>query len=386
MIFAAWFALSVTGANAQALTPRVEIGGGPTIAAVTFAEPAGGATAWVDLNVARPLALEVRATWLPTDTGYRNVWHVAAGIRATFVRSSRFTFYGAALPGALHGQPTTPTRDIWIPVEPPSGEPILRFTTISSFTSALPPTHFVLDLTTGLDIALSSHLAARIELARDLHAIPSRTFTIVDGTQTDESPIVSPIGSRWNLHMGLTLGMGSIPRGQPPDRRRWTFGPMGGYTVVTNEAGIGTLGGFVSYRWREHCDFDGSVNVSLQHGIASLPFQGGRMFHAAAGVKLGTREGRIGVFFKTRAGIRHDDKVLGREFPLLYVQRTFPVLEIGGVVEFSVSPHVLLRLDLGESLSFVRGIVVEPDGSSRSIDAREEFYSLPLQVGFGVRF
>lgn len=367
-------------ANAQDRPARLEVGAGVTMASITFDRHATGVSVLADVNVARPLALEVRVTRYGYDPtlGARNGWHLATGVRATFVRRPRFSFYGLAMPGLYHHDKVGPYTSVQYSL---NGE---EFRTSTGHPA--PPTHFVLDLGAGLNFALSSRVGARVEVDRDLHAQRGTLFTFTEPSGSSQYVLTSPIGSRWNVQAGLSVGMGSGPRAQSAARPRWTVGPMAGFTVVTNAATVGTLGAVVSYGWLKHCDIEASVSSTVHKAVEPLPFQGGRVLHALAGLKMGTREGRIGVFFKARAGLRSDSQVLALELPLVYIHRTFPAIEIGGVVEFSASSHSVLRVDLGEALSFVQAIAVDSEGVRQRINYREEFYSLPLQIGFGFRF
>lgn len=349
---------------AQDRTSRVEAGGHVVVASFTNDRPATGFGGTLDVNLSRQLALEFRLSRISEVTLGPSV-HAAAGVRATFVRTPRIGFYGMALPGWSHLG-----RASYLP----SGS------------------HFVLDLGLGLAISPTPRVVTRIEVDRDLHAWPGTVLSLNDGTEHIVFP--SPIGSRWNLHAGASFRLGA-PLGRATDRPpagRWTMGPQLGYTVSTSEVGIGTVGAFVAYRLSRHCDLDMNASTYVTDALPSTIYEGGRVVQALAGVKLGVRAGRFGVFFKARAGANSYSKVFRTDPDPRLGRSTVAVIDLGGIVETYVGRRSVLRVDMGETLSFAPGVTIvfpalfpgyeEPPQHA----PRQQIYSLPIRVGFGWRF
>jgi hypothetical protein len=61
-----------------------------------------------------------------------------------------------------------------------------------------------------------------------------------------------------------------------------------------------------------------------------------------AGLKSGVRFSRFGVFGKGRAGFWH-------------FTRTYAAADVGGVLEYYASPHVAVRIDIGDTIIFYGG-------------------------------
>lgn len=324
--------------------------------------PSPGAGFWFDFNVARPLALEARSTWL-TDSSPISAVHTAIGIRATFVRTSRASVFGVALPGWYR--------------EAFEGEP-------QSYNS------FTLDLGAGMTFAATRSWMARVELDRIIIAIAGSTVDLGPGVETVKLPGL--VGSNWDLHAGVSYSFGSGPA--PPARsdanfpRRWTAGPELGYTYASSAVAMGAIGAFVSYRLAPHCDADGSVSTFISGDLPIDEGEGGRMTQALAGVKVGVREGRVGVFFKIRAGVNSfahgavDHSGLRR--------LTVPALDLGGVIELAMSRTIFVRADIGETLSFVANgnevRVLGLTGVAIVEGNAAELYTLPMRIGVGWRF
>jgi hypothetical protein len=81
------------------------------------------------------------------------------------------------------------------------------------------------------------------------------------------------------------------------------------------------------------------------------------MFQGQFGGKIGKRFDRWGLFGKVRPGFVGFTRVL--EFPaggqlppgnFAFVKRYYPSLDVGGVVEFYVSPRWMARFDVGDTI------------------------------------
>ena len=354
--------LSSKAAYAQADQPARFEAGGQVAALLLKGNPRPGAGFWFDFNVARPLALEARSTWL-TDSSPISAVHTAIGVRATFVRTSRVSVLGVALPGWYR--------------EAFEGEP-------GSFNS------FALDLGAGMSFAATRRLMARVELDRIIIAIA--------GSTVDAGPDVGPvklpglIGSNWDLRAGVSYSFGSALRDSASSEAavagRWTAGPELGYTYASSAVVMGAIGAFVSYHLAPHCDADGSVSTLLSGDLPIGEGEGGRMTQALAGIKVGVREGRFGVFFKIRAGMNSFGDGAA-DYSGVH-RKTVPALDLGGVVEVAMSRTSFVRADVGETLSFVGNgnevRVLTRTGVAIVDGSPTELYTLPMRVGIGWRF
>jgi hypothetical protein len=245
----------------------------------------------------------------------------------------------------------------------------------------LASTHFTLDLGTGLAIAVRPRFVARVEVQRDLHAPRGIATPVIlpNGSVSTFAP-ETRIASRWNLHVGASYGFG-VPiaaASEPPMAGRWMIGPQFGYTMSTSANAIGTLGMFATYRLSRYCDADFSAGGFLSDSLSPSVYEGGRVMQGVGGVRLGVRGGRLGVFFKARAGVNSYSKVAKIDTNVRYLTRsTMPVIDIGGVVDASLTRRLVLRMEIGETLTFAPGAMDYP---------AQAIYSLPMRVGIGWRF
>jgi hypothetical protein len=342
--------------------------------------PAFGA--WLDLNVSRTLAIETRATAarFPDTTSAQ----VESGVRATFVRSRRLTFYGVAMPGWYHIGLSAPNVIL--------SRPDASAIEVGTPANAGPSSHFVLDLGAGLGISLSPRLALRVEGMRQIHAQSALNVDLTDDAGRVVAPLTfpTPIASEWDVHVGASYSIGR-PLVHVPETTsgRWTAGPQVGLTISTSEAASAAVGGFVAYRLLPYFDLDASVSTFVGgSGLTPTALEGGHMAQAVAGGKVGVRRGRTGVFFKMRAGVNSYSTVGVPGRNLIYARSTVPALDLGGVIELSLSSRTLLRCDVGESLSFTPSRLTFASTSpfDEGHDYRFKLYSLPMRVAVGWRF
>jgi hypothetical protein len=122
--------------------------------------------------------------------------------------------------------------------------------------------------------------------------------------------------------------------------------------------------------------------------------QGGHMFQGQFGGKVGKRFDRWGLFGKARPGFVGFSRVLeapfGVQIPanLGFVRKLYPSLDIGGVVEFYISPRWMARFDVGDTIiryseiRFPGGV----QNSSFVLRGRETQHNLQVGSGIGFRF
>lgn len=113
------------------------------------------------------------------------------------------------------------------------------------------------------------------------------------------------------------------------------------------------FGGRVTFNLTESIAFEAEGNYYTRKQF-SFP-EGGKMFQGQFGAKIGKRFDRWGVFGKARPGFVGFSQVLQSPFgvqipPLPFVRRLYPSVDIGGVVEFYVSPRWMARFDVGDTI------------------------------------
>ena len=129
---------------------------------------------------------------------------------------------------------------------------------------------------------------------------------------------------------------------------------------------------------------EGNYYTRLRSGF----LQGGHMFQAQFGGKVGKRFDRWGLFGKARPGFVGFTRVF--EFPspqipapLRTVRKLYPSLDVGGVVEFYISPRWMARFDVGDTMirydevTIPGGFIIQPKATR---------HNLQVTSGIGFRF
>jgi hypothetical protein len=340
-------------ALAQDVPARVDVGGQFTLAGVSLNNsPAGGV--FVDVNLSRLLAIHARTLWISEGPTART--QVGAGWRATFLRGPQLSLYGVALPS-------------WYRV---TDSPIF-----------FDRSNFVLDLGIGIAFPVGRRFTGRVEVDRDIHVY--RATPVPKPTYLNEPDLPAYIASRWNLTVAGTYGLGTaVPAASGTSLvRRWYGGPEAGLVISSSAVPTGVIGGFVGYSITRYVDLDASVANSWSANLPPTVYEGGHLTQVLVGFKAGVRQGRVGVFFKFRGGMASWGETLTVAAP--YARVNHLALDLGGVVEFDMRPNQFLRLDIGESLFFASeqvpaysGAVIPRQGPG--------LYTLPMTVGFGLRF
>jgi hypothetical protein len=101
---------------------------------------------------------------------------------------------------------------------------------------------------------------------------------------------------------------------------------------------------------------------------------------ALFGIRAGVRIDRVGVFLKARPGVIHFG---GEYFVQRLDQRTHPIFDLGGVVEYYPAAHIFLRIDAGDAVIYY--------GNARLFnrpnpDALGTVHNFQPGFGVGVRF
>jgi hypothetical protein len=115
--------------------------------------------------------------------------------------------------------------------------------------------------------------------------------------------------------------------------------------------------------------------------------QRGHMFQGQFGGKVGKRFDRWGLFGKARPGFVGFTP--GVRFPFsndLFVTRYYPSLDVGGVVEFYISPRWMARFDAGDTVIRYREIRVDTFTTPFILQRGQTRHNLQLSSGIGFRF
>jgi hypothetical protein len=149
------------------------------------------------------------------------------------------------------------------------------------------------------------------------------------------------------------------------------------------------LTGFASYQLTEYVSVDGTIGV-LPRTAPTSQFDGGRILQGLAGVKLGLRRDNVGLFVKTRAGVKRHSAVLTSfrtEPPFTSTRGGLSVaaVDVGAVIEVYLQRHLLIRLDGGDTMSLAHDVHYDADG--RPATLRAPFGdAIEVAVGAGWRF
>lgn len=127
-----------------------------------------------------------------------------------------------------------------------------------------------------------------------------------------------------------------------------------------------------SYNLKRIVALDAEIDLSPSTTPNSgSSFQGGRLSQGLFGVKSGRRWSKVGVFGKFRPGFVSSSRVItgysSQPTPATpqFGRRTDPAFDIGGVVEFYLSPRILLRYDAGDTIIHYNQLTLHlPPGQS----------------------
>lgn len=113
------------------------------------------------------------------------------------------------------------------------------------------------------------------------------------------------------------------------------------------------LGGRVTFNLTDNIAVEAEGNYFTRQQF-SFP-EGGHMFQGQFGGKIGKRFDRWGVFGKARPGFVGFSQVLqspgGVQIgQFSFVRKFYPSLDVGGVLEFYVSPRWMARFDVGDTI------------------------------------
>ena len=156
-----------------------------------------------------------------------------------------------------------------------------------------------------------------------------------------------------------------------------------------NEPGFG---GRFTFNLTDNIAFEAEGNYFTRR-LFSGPQEGGHMFQGQFGGKVGKRFDRWGVFGKARPGFIGFTRVV--EFPFgvptppqpgfELVRKYHPSLDLGGVVEFYISPRWMARFDVGDTIVRYKEIRFPTTPPLFTVPAATR-NNLQVSSGIGFRF
>jgi hypothetical protein len=376
--------------GAQESRTPIEVGGTLSSQQVDWPEqgswlPTVGA--WLDVPLSRRVALEVRATWVPSEQDVLlqspggSTMYASAGVRAKFVSRSKYAVIGTFSPELVRVTKTV--------IGGQHGVEVIGTATYFSLGSGV-----------GFEIYPAGRWLARVEYV-------TSTFVAreVELARSEPGPnggiVVIEQPARWllssQLRGGVGVRVGPLTRERPETLTdgRWDVGLVLSHASVVltladqlqRDTG---LGGFASYKLSDYLYADGAVTFFFDDLRYFSPYTGGRTLHALGGIKIGPRRDRYGVFLKVRAGVNSSSSVLktivAGQTPRVYGRSNDFALDIGGVLERDLPRGLFLRFDASVLSTFFKSIPYTFDGRTEVLPAPDRNDSLQISVGVGYRF
>jgi len=150
------------------------------------------------------------------------------------------------------------------------------------------------------------------------------------------------------------------------------------------------FGGRFTFNLTESVAFEAEGNYFTREQFAFL--NGGHIFQGQFGAKIGKRFDRWGLFGKARPGFVAFTRVLeapGAQISFSdgpFARSYYPSLDVGGVVEFYISPRWMTRFDVGDTLIRYREIRFEGVTPAFILQPGATRHNLQLSSGIGFRF
>jgi hypothetical protein len=152
------------------------------------------------------------------------------------------------------------------------------------------------------------------------------------------------------------------------------------------------FGARFTFNVTENIAFEAEGNYFTRLQLFAFP-QGGHLFQGQFGGKAGKRFDKWGLFGKARPGFVGFTRVLespGVQIPgpNLFVRRFYSSLDVGGVVEFYISPRWMTRFDVGDTLIHYPEISVPSVGQLQIfvLQPKSTRHNLQISSGIGFRF
>jgi hypothetical protein len=390
-------------AVAQSTKDKIEIGVQSTSLTVfppdfVFDDTKGGIGGRFTFNFNRSIAAEAEVNFFPQKQLI--IESDGSSIQAQFgvklgKRFEKFGVFGKVRPGFISvDRVFTFIPGSQVPTFPSSNFKIER------------ETFFTTDLGGVLELYPSSRLVVRFDAGDTAIRHPARFVPLDFG-----GPLIRVRSAKFSHNFQFTAGVG-FRLGDFPDEEP-DAGASGGADEGTKRFEVGvqftslfvkpsnSQGSLFSPRIHTEPGFGARVTFNLTESIAfeaegnyftreqfSFP-EGGHMFQGQFGGKIGKRFDRWGVFGKARPGFVGFSRVLQHPLgvqigPLTFVRRHYPSADLGGVVEFYVSPRWMARFDVGDTI--IRyGEIRFPAIPSFTVPSVTR-HNLQVSSGIGFRF
>jgi hypothetical protein len=151
------------------------------------------------------------------------------------------------------------------------------------------------------------------------------------------------------------------------------------------------FGGRFTFNLTESVAFEAEGNYFTRENGFAFP-QGGHMFQGQFGAKVGKRFDRWGLFGKARPGFVGFTRVFvfpgGAQVPanIPFVTKYYPSLDVGGVVEFYISPRWMARFDVGDTVIRYSEIRIDQFSPPFIFQPATTRHNLQVSSGIGFRF
>lgn len=390
-------------AVAQSTKDKIEIGVQSTSLTVFYPDAPSDATkagigGRITYNFNRSIAAEAEINFFPQNqlilTANGNSIQAQFGVKAG-KRFEKFGVFGKVRPGFI-------SADRVFSFIPGSQNP--------NFPSNLKierETFFTTDFGGVLELYPSRRMVVRFD-AGDTAIRQSALFFPFDIGGPVELVRPAKFSHNFQLTAGVAFRLGDFPDEEPAamtsgamEKRTRRFEVGAQFTSLfvgpSNSQGFLFLprihiepgfGGRVTFNLTESIAFEAEGNYYTREQFSFT--EGGQMFQGQFGGKIGKRFDRWGVFGKARPGFVGFSQVLQNPFgvqlpPLSFVRRLYPSFDVGGVVEFYVSPRCMARFDVGDTIiryGETRFPEIAPSFTVPSVTR----HNLQVSSGIGFRF
>jgi hypothetical protein len=270
-------------------------------------------------------------------------------------------------------------------------------------------TYFSMDLGGVLEFYPSRKVLTRIDIGDTIIRSDNRQFSSSTFTLAPRAT------HNFQLSAGVGFRFGSLQPEEPPtqtplgEKQKFEVGAQFssfGFTQIEHAAG------FPDFRdTQTQAGFGGRFTYNLTSSLAletQVDFfpgdarlfnagrAGGRTLQGQAGIKLGKRFERFGIFGKARPGVVSFSKTISFDgfdnsqpfpFPLFHLKRsTYFSMDLGGVLEFYPSRRIVTRFDGGDTMIRYRHNELPFGISGFAVHPAETIHSFEFSAGVGFRF
>jgi hypothetical protein len=270
-------------------------------------------------------------------------------------------------------------------------------------------TFFTLDTGGVLELYPSRRAAVRFEAGDTLIRHPDQLNLVFTPSPVVDVVRPAKFKSNFQFTAGISFRLGDFPEEEssaktssdgPERTRRYEVGVQFTSLFVEpsnnrsffltngrtrNEPGFG---GRFTFNLTDNIAFEAEGNYFTR--IAQSGIQGGHLFQGQFGGKVGKRFDRWGLFGKARPGFvgftRVFEFIQGSQGPAVvpFERKLYPSLDVGGVVEFYISPRWMARFDVGDTM--IRYGEIRFEGFTMPIILQPEQWRHNLQLSSGIGF